>query len=843
MNFTIHCLDVGNFNFGDSILCKFGTKTILIDGGQPGSKGPTDSVVLGEDVHHTPIQDQMRQLLNQSGPVTVDLLIVTHCHKDHMGCLPDLVTAGDLKCRWALLADPRLGYGITADSDEPPTAAEMTARDKLWLALREEPLFGGSDEEIAAFIEDSAEEYEKYVKFVNRLKDDLGTKCVEYRGLTDADSPGLSALLAEFSSTGMKIYGPTFDQLATCALRLVGRSDELIEDATADGPGSLVEAYRNALDIFSSLDADGGEDGAAVNCQSLVLRFGSDAQKVLLTADMQFQFPDVGDATPHVKALLEKVNGDAPFTWVKLSHHGATNGQSKAILTTWGAKLLTVSTGSHSSKHPTEPTLKALEELEPEGFKWSRVDMNGRCTFTAKNGTARLTKQRGILNDKTRPSERTGDVVPVAAAGPAATPPAVIAPATPAIVVAGSGDEHVDIQIRVPHRRTRVAFTIDVDPGGGSGPFVESTIRAVQSADAAARRLGGGRALPRLLFVTSAAALAGKIGPANANATVQAITGAGQPLVNDEPARLLAETRRTIDRDRAIKGVVLVGGYDVVPSQILNTLPRELAQLQVRDRDRLQVWSDDGYGDREGDGVPELPVSRVPDGGSNDFLWSALASAGTKAVRERSGIRNIRRPFAESVFGQLPGRSPLFTSQPTAPNLPPFALAGDVLYLMLHGTASDTAAFTGEDDAGGYPVALSATGVPQPCPGVVFAGCCYGALIVEARARDAQPGTVSRSRGVSESVALTCLARGANAFVGCTGVHYSPLQPPLTYFGQPMHRAFVDNVLGGKAPAEALWRAKVAYGNGIPHRLGARPEEIAYEHKILCQFTCLGLGW
>jgi beta-lactamase superfamily II metal-dependent hydrolase len=839
MNFKIHCLDVGAYNYGDSILCIFGDTTILIDGGTVRSDEASESVVLGDDVHHKPIQEQMRQLLQQSGPVTVDLLIITHCHSDHMGCLPELVASGDLKCRWALLADPQLGYGITDDSDEPPALDEMTDRDRLWLALREEPIFGASDAEIATFIEDAAGEYQKYVTLVNSLKTDLGSQCVVYRGLDDSDSPGLSALLQEFSNTGLKVYGPSFDLLAACADRLVGRSEDLIEDAVADSPGSLVDAYRAAIDVLASQDAEDSADGAAVNCQSLVLRFGEDAQTALLVGDMQFAQPSVGEGTALVKALLNEVTADAPFAWVKLSHHGATNGQNKTIMKNWGAKLLTVSTGSGSTKHPTEPTLVALEDLEADGFKWTRVDMNGRCTFTVNNGSASMSKQRGSLSDKTRPSARSGDAVPSVARGEPATPPA----RSPSVVVTGSDDQHVDIQIRVPHRKTRIAFTIDIDPGGASGPFVEPITRDRQSADAGARRLGGGRALPRLLFVTSGTALAGRVGQAQADAVLKAIRESGQPLVNDSPARLLTETRRVIERDRALKGVVLVGGFEVVPSQIVNTLPRELAAYEIRDRDRLQVWSDDGYGDRDGDDVPELPVSRVPDGGRADFLWTVLSSAGASVAAERSGIRNIRRPFADSVFRRLPGRSPLFTSEPTAPNLPPFPLAGDVLYLMLHGTASDTSTFTGEDRDGGYPVALSAATVPQPCPPVVLTGCCYGALIVEERARDAQPGTVARSRGVADSVALTCLARGASAFVGCTGVHFSPTQPPLTYFGEPLHRAFVDQLIGGAPPAQALWSAKVQYGKGIPHRPGARLEEIAYEHKILRQFTCLGLGW
>jgi hypothetical protein len=93
------------------------------------------------------------------------------------------------------------------------------------------------------------------------------------------------------------------------------------------------------------------------------------------------------------------------------------------------------------------------------------------------------------------------------------------------------------------------------------------------------------------------------------------------------------------------------------------------------------------------------------------------------------------------------------------------------------------------------------------------------------------------------AIALTYLSRGANAFVGCTGVHYSPTKGNLDYFGEPMHRYFMRELVAGSAPSRALFTAKHAYGGGIPHRNGARPEEIAYEHKILRQFTCLGFGW
>ena len=170
-----------------------------------------------------------------------------------------------------------------------------------------------------------------------------------------------------------------------------------------------------------------------------------------------------------------------------------------------------------------------------------------------------------------------------------------------------------------------------------------------QRVDAPQRRLGDGRQMPRLVFATDPALLSQLIGAAAVQQISASLQGGPHVFVTGRGDELLARVRTAIKSDTAIKGVVLLGGYGVVPSQIISTLPAELADLRIPDRDRLQVWSDDGYGDRDGDGVPELPVSRVPDGRSAEFLLGALKAAPQRTAGERSGIRNIRRPFANGV--------------------------------------------------------------------------------------------------------------------------------------------------------------------------------------------------
>ena len=64
-----------------------------------------------------------------------------------------------------------------------------------------------------------------------------------------------------------------------------------------------------------------------------------------------------------------------------------------------------------------------------------------------------------------------------------------------------------------------------------------------------------------------------------------------------------------------------------------------------------------------------------------------------------------------------------------------------------------------------------------------------------------------------------CLpVRWGPAFVGCTGSHYSPTLEPYTYYGQPMHVSFWNEIKKGTPPPEALFLAKQAkYVRNIPH--------------------------
>lgn len=358
--------------------------------------------------------------------------------------------------------------------------------------------------------------------------------------------------------------------------------------------------------------------------------------------------------------------------------------------------------------------------------------------------------------------------------------------------------------------------------------------------------VGGGRRLPRLLFVTQPDALAVNIGLSEAALVVGAVRSAGESIALDpgtSATSAVDKVRSRLERG-GFEGVVLVGGYDVVPSLRVDVLsPALRSTVDVdSDADYFIVWSDDGYGDIDGDTMPELPVSRVPDGHSANVLMASLAATYQSQALSRFGIRNVRRPFADDVFRRLHGRGDLHVSEPTvASQLGRGAAQADTVYLMLHGDWIDGSRFWGEETPGNTE-AVNTMNVPDRCGGVVFTGCCWGALTVDQPAGRVAEGRPLGVKSESASLALTFLRRGAVAFVGCTGSHYSPLTAPFDYFGKPMHDAFFERAQRGVPPARSLFEAKEAYAVGMPHGQ-VKPTSQAVEHKILRQFTCLGLGW
>lgn len=275
------------------------------------------------------------------------------------------------------------------------------------------------------------------------------------------------------------------------------------------------------------------------------------------------------------------------------------------------------------------------------------------------------------------------------------------------------------------------------------------------------------------MFVTRQKVLEENIGREEAAQVLTAIkmtpTATFVNLADDiETADQAAVIVRNVTKQNSIAGVVIIGGYDVVPADRLDVLDapsrQRLQQMDSvrKDADRFIVFSDEIYGDTDGDYIAELPVSRIPDGRRADVVLNAL-NAGSFVSDRKFGVRNINRPFAAQVFPKIPGvRVDLNVSEQFAPAECPDGAAAGAVYLMLHGDHQDASRFWGEDSSGMAFEAFAVSNVPKTLKGtVVFAGCCWGALSMAPPAGIASATSSLRPRSPESSIAMAYLQAGA----------------------------------------------------------------------------------
>jgi beta-lactamase superfamily II metal-dependent hydrolase len=832
----IHLLDVGPQKYGDAILCEFGSRTVLIDCAHPGNDIP-----LGD---HQSIQSQLAHLLGQTeDQLHVDLLVATHAHSDHIGCMPSVVKKG-LAADWALVADPNLGWGRAQTESIDSFDSADQPRRRVIAALREEIHTADEPrEELNSFMDAAVTLEPAYNDMLSTLEQ-RGTKLVRYVG---SDDPDLQPLLQHFADLGLEVLGPSPAQLVECARAIRGRSKdngEAVNEHLQAGDADPINLYLRFSNP-SNLTADAAHQnspGAFINLQSLILRFKFGKRTLLFTGDMQLADPGVPNNTIHqeVAALIEKIKQRGPYDLVKLAHHGSKNGVNQDIFDDFGSNVFAICCGSTTDQgHPDPLTLRLLESRP--GIQWARTDRNRQSTITFTDSTVNIQVAEQPANNTAVNGADQG-------AETAVTEPAVVAPSgsEPATISTATADQ-IEIILRLPAKPLHVTYTITVGSSGGvpdiRGPISPSPIHPLQ--------LAAGRSLPQLLFVTSREGLAHNIGVTEATGILSTLAATGHVVLDTLPADLIslsaavAPVVAELQKRLSLKGVVLIGGYDIIPPQQLDCLPSSLrAQVgSTDDDDSFIVWSDDTYGDTDQDGIPELPVSRIPDAKDPKLVRTALSAPHRKSGLQAFGIRNVARGFADTVFATIADSAvKMLQSRPVVyDQKPAYSAQADCMYFMLHGSDLDGSRFWGEGTERGRE-AVSIDNIPDPCGSVVFTGCCWGALAADTIATRYVPGRPLGVRTTGQSMALTCLLRGATAFVGCTGEHYSPSTRSPAYFGGPLHAAFWKYYTAGKMPAEALLSAKKEYALGMPHGQ-TDPEPRAIEMKILRQCTCLGLGW
>lgn len=840
----VHFLDVGSEKYGDSILVRYGEKTILIDGAHRGNFNGTQ--------RYPSIPTQLAEILGDQTPHELSLLVLTHAHNDHIGCLPELVSEGIITARKAYVADVALGWGQHTP-DALPDASDPTV-GRILAILREgagATLRADNPEQAIA---DVMKLKDRYTQMLDTLVEN-GTELIFCTGDEDR-----SSIEAEFPEIGFKILGPSKSHLTLCADQIASLGRDAIDavnraragDASISDAALLEEVLDAQEEAATSFLADMWGTGSALNCQSIVLALTFHGKKVLLAGDMQFAKSEVDELDAEMDALREAVANNGPYHINKTTHHTSYNGLDQSVLDQqipFGEAFFLVHTGGvNDSHHPESSCLSLLRNLRRtrDDFTWLRVDRNGKISFSIDtNGEITFQKSKGRLNTFTA----NEDVVPEPSSplSPPSPPPPESAKRLDA--------DQVEVITRVPHVQTKVTVTIEIAPptlvaqqpsGGGGGSSEQKRIETPPPDPLVRFQLPTDRSLPPLLFVTDEQALGRKIGSANARAAIAAIRSGGHQVIADQRLAglsALAAAERIRPYLDGVEGVVLVGSGDVVPALRLDVLNPDLrARIPTANSeyDGFIVWNDEVYGDRDGDLMAELPVSRLADGGSAASLAAALSANGL-GRSTRFGIRNVARPFADVVFQALPGTTPIHPSEPLrSSDVRPRDVVADYIYFMLHGDDSDARRFWGE--AGSSVVeAFTYEQVPQRFTGVVFSGCCWGALTTTRRAFHFAPDERVTCRTSRDSIALRFLAAGSQAFVGCTGVHYSPPGPEPTVNGGPMHVAFFSHLLANEPPARALFLAKQDCMRNLDEN--ARPGSLAISLKIIRQFTCLGLGW
>lgn len=814
---AIHLLDVGSSAYGDATLVRTAGRSILIDGAHPGDEGSGPG--------RADLAGQLGQIFGHSGPYDIDLLVVSHGHLDHIGALPAMVNSGLVRFEWALVADPDLAWGRGGDSD-----AAVRSNSAVLAALREEPLpLEASDAAISGWIADAVTLEDRYRSMLARLAAD-GTKVV--RHVRDDHTE----LVRSFRSQGLRILGPSEAQALLCADAIArstnGLDARLARVLDADSNIRQVDLYRAAFGAGAdaATAADASRLGEAVNLQSLVLALTLAGRRALLGGDMPFGDPGLGDPglRDEMTALAARVARRAPYGFAKATHHGSANGIDGALLDELGLPIMIgITTGTASRQHPSRELLELLKQRP--GVHWVRTDRNGRSTliFDEDAGvTAQLS--RGALDDSSPPGPQTPDVVAPTAARPAAA----ISPPGLAVTRQPTTDGSIEISLRLPTGQPQ-RITIEVDAAPAGPPPSDQP------------RPEGGR-LSGIVAITSREALASNLGRAEADWTLTELEALGCRIVDlpaNAPIADAAEQTRRAAAGGQARGVLIVGGFDVVPSQAVDALPPEIRQRTTEglDMDDFIVWSDDTYADLDGDGLAELPHSRIPDARSAPLVRAALGAPAV-TLTNATAVRNYHRPFADRVYATIQRGVPMLVSEPTRPGPPAHPMVGALVYLMLHGDYSRAHLFEGERADRSYLEAIDVSDIGPAVGAVVFAGCCWGALSVDTTAVEALAGRRPAPWPPERSMALTYLQQGARAFVGCTGVHYSPVNQPFYHYGEPMHHFFFEELQAGKAPAVALHDAKQRYVVGIPY--GPRDlRSQAIEYKIWRQFTCLGIGW
>ena len=455
-NFRIHVLDMGDTKFGDCLVAEAGNRRLLINGGHSND-------FEGQDGYDS-IPDQIKAILGEP-PFRFDLLVVTHVHADHIGCLPKMFDANILELGEALVADPDFGFGRTAGGPDWFADATLSPLERGLIAAGTEQDYSDlPDDEIVQFLLDAGKIEDTYHEFLSNLHA-AGVKTTKHVGQP------MKALESEFADIGLKILGPPPDQLQRCAEATAraartnaARNRNL--DVAMDEAAAVAQ-YRRMFASRARADAKPDEPQAdfvrdGKNNTSIVLKLAVNGKAALLAGDMQFADAMIPGMEQDMLSIRNVVRTEGPYDLVKTSHHTSFNGLSDEVLGDYpGTKLFVHSGGRRDPDHPDKDGIDVLRRVK-DRIEFARTDRNGRITALLSPGRARFKLSQGklnvfTLNPKNVRNEQAG-------LGPVPLTPTPIELPRPFFQSGTTSSDRVEVFARVPFQRATVTLTIAVQP-------------------------------------------------------------------------------------------------------------------------------------------------------------------------------------------------------------------------------------------------------------------------------------------------------------------------------------------------------------------------------------------